>query len=129
MRVRGVAGKHHPSVAVGRRLAGSVRPCGREPEGGQGDVGAGDPAQNNLHVLHRDRLCAVEGAAIEVDHRDRAGLRVGVHARPGIGASDAERLRVCQFHLDRVAGEFGIGAGEFEAASLAHGAAPAIAAH
>ena len=118
MDVRGVAGEQHPPFAVSRRLIGAIRPGGGKLERRQGDVGAGDAAQHRLHVLQRDRLDSVEGAAVELDHRDRPGPRVGVHARRRVVAARTELIRISHFDFDGIAGELGIGADELKAATL-----------
>ena len=87
MSVRGVAREQHAPVAVGRGLTGAIRPGGGKPKFADGDVGAGDAAQDILHVFDGDRRGAMESTAVEIDHRDRAGLRIGVHARGRVVAT------------------------------------------
>ena len=72
--MRGVAGKQHPSLAVGGRLVGAIRPCRSKLESRQGNVGAGDMTQYRLNMLQRDRLASVKSPRVEIDHRDRPGL-------------------------------------------------------
>ena len=127
MDVRGVAGEQHTPLAVSRRLVGAIRPGGGKPEGRQGDVGAGHPAQDRLHMLERDRLGSVESAPVEIDHRDRPGPRVSIHACRRVVAAQAELIRIGHLDFNGIAGELGIGADELKAASLAHRAAAAIA--
>ena len=127
MDVRGVAGEQHPPLAISRRLIGAIRPGRGKLEGRQGDVSAGDAAQHCLHMLERDRLDSVESAAVELDHGDRAGPRVSVHARRRVVAAQAELIRIGHLDFNGIAGELGIGADELKAAGLAHRAAPAIA--
>jgi len=126
MDVRGVAGEQHPPLAICGRLAGTIRPGRGKLQGRQGDVGAGDTAQYRLHMLKRDWLGSVESAPVEINHRDRPGPRVGIHARRRVVAAQTELIRIGHIDFNGIAGELGIGADELEAASLANRAAAAI---
>src|SRR4051794_26932274 len=79
-------------------------------------------------MLQRDRLGSVEGASVEIDHRDRPGRGVGVHARRRVVPARGKLIRLGDIDLGRIAGELGIGADEAKAAGLANRAAGAIAA-
>ncbi len=127
MDVRSVARQQHPPPAIRARLAGAIGPGGGEPQFRHGDVGARNPAQHVLHMCARDRPGAVERAAVEIHHRDGAGLLIRVHAGRRVMAARAKRI-AGEFDVDGIAGELGIGAGEIEAGGLAHGAAAAVAA-
>ena len=70
--MRGVAREHDLALAVGGRLVGAIRPGRGKLERGQGDVCAGHTTQDSLHMLERERPGAVKGAAVELDHGDRA---------------------------------------------------------
>src|ERR1700729_2411623 len=105
---------------------GPIRPGRGKLEGRQGDVGAGDAAQYRLHMLKRDRLVSVESAAVELDHGDRPGPRVSVHAGRRVVAAQMKLIRVSHLDFDRIAGELGIRADELKAAGLAHNASAAI---
>src|SRR5436305_1917359 len=78
-------------------------------------------------MLDADRRGAVERTAVEIDHRDRPGLRIGVHARGRVVAARTERCGIGELDLDGIAGEFGIGADEVESADLPHRAAATVA--
>ena len=78
-------------------------------------------------MLARDRLGPVESSAVEIDHRDRPGLRIGVHAGERVVAARTKLVRIGQLDIDGIAGELGVGADEVKAASLAHRAAAAVA--
>ncbi len=78
------------------------------------------------HMLKRDRLDPVESATVEIDHRDRPGPRVSIHARRRIVAAQAELFRIGHIYFNGIAGELRIGADELKAASLTNRAAAAI---
>ena len=122
MDVACIAGKEHPALSVGRGLECTIRPCRREVKRRDRDVNAGHATQHRLDVFERDRLGSVEGAFIEVHHRDDPWPLIGVHAGGRVVPTCSERIRRGHLDFDRVAGELWLGADELEAASLSHGA-------
>jgi hypothetical protein len=79
------------------------------------------------HVFERDRLGPVEGALVEVDHRNGPWPLVGVHARGRVVPTCGECIRPGHLDFDRVARELRLGADELETASLPHRASASIA--
>ena len=77
----------------------------------------------------RDRLGAMECAAVEVDHRDHPWLPLRVHAGRRVMTAEREHRRVGDLDLDRISRELGLGTYELEATLLAHRAAAAVATH
>lgn len=73
---------------------------------GDGRVGAGDPAQDRLKVLARQRLRAIEGAAVEIHHAQMSiERRPQIHAGRRQGEAQAQRMRIGEGDVGDVAGE------------------------
>jgi hypothetical protein len=73
MNVRGIAREQYPSVAICGCLKSAIRPTRGETQSRQGYVGAGDAAQDRLHMVDREWLGSIERATVEINHSDRAG--------------------------------------------------------
>ena len=89
MDVCGIAGEQHATFAIGCRLTRAVGVARSDVHGGEGNVGAGDAAQNILQAFERDGLRAIERSIIKLDHPDavRPGtvmyIPVSVRLKPG----------------------------------------------
>src|SRR5882724_6297413 len=114
MNVRGVAGQQHPPLAVGRYLLRAVGPCTGEAQRLEGHVGAGYAPQDRLHVLARDRLGAMECAAVEVGNRDHSWLPLRVHTGRRVMTSQGKYRRVGDFDADQISRELRLSTDELE---------------
>src|ERR1700759_570532 len=80
-------------------------------------------------MLARDRLGAMECAAVKVDQRDHPWLPLSVHTGRRVMTAQAEFLRVGDFDLNRISRELGLRTYELEATLLAYRAAAGLATH
>ena len=71
----------------------------------------------------------MEGAAVEVDHRDHPWLPLRVHTGRREMTAQGEYRRVGDFDLDRISRELGLGTYELEVTLFAYCAAAAVAPH
>lgn len=121
--------EQHAAAPIRRGLHRAIGERRNETDAGQRDVGAGHPAQHGLQVLETRLLCAVERAAVEVQHAEvsRRG-HLDVHPVRSQAESRAQLLGIGEVDEHGVAGELRFGTDEFETRQPAHDTAPAVAA-
>src|SRR4051812_17733662 len=90
MNVCGVACEEHSSFAVGSRLSGAVGPGRGYVQRSHGHLDTGHAPQDRFCVLARERLVAIEGAAVELGDAERPGLPLRVHARRRVVTTERE---------------------------------------